>query len=114
MPHVSQTVPAGSTKDPLLDTAQPSSHLGGTLVKTPEKQRNEGKKVRNSSMNPKVRKEGGGGGALGRYSPAAHGEDHAGADNHTMAWGEAYTRAAGYFLKELQLMKSPHRSRGKV
>lgn len=52
MPHVSQTVPAGSTKDPLLDTAQPSSHLGGTFVKTPDKQRNEGKKSEEQQYEP--------------------------------------------------------------
>lgn len=48
-----------------------------------------------------------------RYSPAACGEDRAGADIHTVAWG-AHTGAAGYFLKELELMKSPCRSRVKT
>ncbi|XP_076192179.1 uncharacterized protein LOC143159361 isoform X1 [Aptenodytes patagonicus] len=60
-----QTVPAVSAKDPLQDTAQPSSQVGGTFVKRPDNQRNERKKVRNSSMNTKVREEGGGEGAPG-------------------------------------------------
>ena len=68
-------------------------------------------------MNTKVRKGGAGGGALGTRAeiPLQYVEKTTfGADIHTAAWGGAHTRAAGYFLKELQLMKSPHRSRGKV
>jgi len=58
--------------------------------------------VRNSSADTKVREEGrrkGGGvpGAGARDSPAARGEDHAGADTRC---GGPHGRAGGYFLKE--------------
>jgi len=73
--------------------------------------------VRNSPADTEVRGEGGRGGAPGSgaelplqllegghgdadCSPAAHGEDHAGADIHTAACGGHHTRAGGCALKE--------------
>lgn len=109
-----QTAPAGFTKDPLQDTAQPSSQLGGTFVKTLDKQGNEGgesEEQQYEHQSQKIRK-----GRRGsrhhqsRYSPAAHGENQVGADIHTVA----HTGAVGYVLKELQLMRNPYRSRGKA
>lgn len=49
--------PAGSAKAPWQDTAQLSSQVSGTFLKTPDMQRNEGKKPKESSMNTKVRKK---------------------------------------------------------
>jgi len=44
-----------------------------------------------------------------QVSPAAHGEDHARADNHTSAPGGLHSTGGGYALKELWSMERPHR-----
>lgn len=60
------------------------------------------KKVRNNPENTKVSEEGRGGGTPStkeQIAPAACGEDHTRADNHTAAHGGPHARTGGYSLK---------------
>ena len=64
--------------------------------------------MRNNPTNARVREEGG---APGRYSLAARGRDHSGANMHTAARGGLHVRADGYSLKEAAACAGLCRSR---
>lgn len=107
-----QSVPAGSTTDPLQDTADPISQVCGASVKTYFKKEKEYQaesrvrgelKGRNSSADTKVREGAGGRGTPGarpeiplqpteektvkQVVPLQPVENHVGTDTHTVASG---------------------------
>lgn len=94
-----------SATDPLQDTAEPirgvCSNSAKTYVKKVRKHhtgRGEGKKksLMDSRGNTRIWEGGGGAPWQRRYSPAAHGEDHTGAETHTAAWGGPHTGTVRY------------------
>ena len=107
---------AGSAKDPLQDTAQPSSQVGGTFVKTPDKQRNEGEKSEEQQYEHKSQKRRCRRRCSrhqSRDSPAIRGEDHIWSRYPHRSLGRSPHQSSWVFPEGIAAHEEPTQEQGK-